>query len=202
MKKKVILNMMFMFLFLPPDHTYKIVAHIQICDSNSCTYFQSLPKEAWGLLLSTKFSVHKWSLVVPYWWPPQKHSLAEHTTSCIPGSSWCLVVNNKILFVDNYASLSCDMSCLSIFWQKELSMVNRFDKFLWISNKYTIIWCISNPYLLVESVLYSIFDWQDFNHSLLYNAFIFHLHRSSEFHDVKHETADPDFAKNRWKSHL
>ena len=52
-KKKVILKMMFKFLFLPPDHTYKIVAHIQICDSNSCTYFQSLPKVAWGLLLST-----------------------------------------------------------------------------------------------------------------------------------------------------
>lgn len=45
--------MMFMFLFSPPDHTYKIVAHIQNCDSNLCTCFQSLPKVAWGLLLST-----------------------------------------------------------------------------------------------------------------------------------------------------
>ena len=164
-KKKVILKMMFMFLFSPPDHTYKIVAHIQNCDSNSCTCFQSLPKVAWGLLLSTN-SVYTNDLVGrPLLMTSTKHSLAEHTTSCIPGSSWCLVVNNKIWIVDNYASLSCDTSCLSIFWQKGLSMVNRFDKFLWKQNKYTIIWSISNPYLLVESVLYSTFDWQDFNHS-------------------------------------
>ena len=115
------------------------------------------------IAIVNQFSVHKWS-----GWSSLTNDLHKNTVwlstlqAAFSGSSWCLVVNNKILFVDNYASLSCDMSCLSIFWQKELSMVNRFDKFLWISNKYTIIWCISNAYLLVESVLYRIFDWQDF----------------------------------------
>lgn len=164
-KKKVILKMMFMFLFSPPDHTYKIVAHIQIVTQTHALVSNRCPRWHEDCYCQPIQCTQMIWLVVPYWWRPQKHSLAEHTTSCIPGSSWCLVVNNKIWIVDNYASLSCDTSCLSIFWQKGLSMVNRFDKFLWNQNKYTIIWSISNPYLLVESVLYSTFDWQDFNHS-------------------------------------